>query len=406
MVNTQSENPPVQVGTVSYMRAAGLILCNWRKISLLMFLGAVLGAILGQTIKVSYTARATFLPPHSQQSTNSMFLQFEALGGMASSIGGVKDPSLIYIGILESRSVADELIRKFNLQDVYGTKKLSATEKQLAAHTKFIPGKDSLVTVTVEDHDAQRAADLANTYLIALNKQNDRLAITEAAQRRVFFETQLEKEKNRLADAELELARIQEQTGLIHPTGQTRVQIDLIAQTQAEIASRKVQLQVLSQGATDQNPETVRLRSEIAGYQERLAQLENSTSTRGLGDVLVPTSKVPKLALEYIRQEREVKYHDALYGMLLRQLESAKLDESRSAPFVQVLDAATPPDSKSWPPRTLLILIAIIGGGFVGVLWALLPTLWREKMRDPVFSANWSDFRDAARSKLAPDASR
>ena len=363
---------------------------------------ALLAGILAFTIKPVYTAQATFLPPNSLSSGTSLqSAQLSALGGAGGLLGGLKDPSMIYVGILESRSVADELIQEFDLQSVYKTKMLSATEKSLAGHTKFIPGKDSLIGITVDDTDPRRAADMANAYLKALSKQNDRLVLTEAGQRRAFFEQQLEKEKNQLADAEVELARTQLQTGLISPNGQAQVQINTIAQTRAAISSREIQLAAMNQGETEQNPDVIRLRSEIAGLKEQLTRLENSSAKGIPGDVMVPTSKVPELSLEYIRRQREVKYHEALYELLLRQLESAKLDESHSAPLVQIVDAAVVPDHKSWPPHALLVLLGAVVGGAFGLAWVTLPYIWKIKMQSPVSVANWRSIKEAARFRAS-----
>lgn len=284
--------------------------------------GAVLGLILALVTPPSYMARATFLPPPAPSSASSALMgQLGQLGALAGSsgIGGLKDPSLVYVGILESRTVADELIQQFNLQQVYKTSKLSATEKALAKHTKFIPGKDTLVAVTVEDHDPQRAADMANAYLKLLAKQNDRLALTDASQRRSFFGHQLENEKDLLADAEVALTKTEQQTGLIQPTGQAQAQITSIAQTQAAIASRELELASLSQGATNENPEVIRLKSEIASLQDHLRRLTNSGGKGEPGNPMPPTGKVPELTLEFVRRQREVKYHEALYQMLLQQ---------------------------------------------------------------------------------------
>jgi uncharacterized protein involved in exopolysaccharide biosynthesis len=287
-------------------------------------------------------------------------------GGGMSALAGLKDPSMVYIGILGSRSVADELIRHFHLQDVYKTKKLSQTERYLAKQTKVLPGKDSVVKITVDDHDPKRAADLANAYLKALISQSDRLALTDAAQRRAYFERQLESEKNALADSEVALTKIEQQTGIIHPAGQAEMQIGTIGQTYAAISSREVALAALSQGATDENPGVVRLRSEIAGLRAQLSQLENSNGKGAPGNVRVPTAKMPQLTLDYVRGEREVKFHEALYESLLRQYEAAKLDESRSAPMIQVVDSAQVPDSKSWPPRVPLVLLCALLGLAIG----------------------------------------
>jgi tyrosine-protein kinase Etk/Wzc len=388
-------------GQFNLIRAIRMILLRKGMILLCALMGVILGVVLALVIKPSYTAKATFLPPSSPSSGSSMLMgqlgQLSGLGGAAGGLGGLKDPGAIYIGILESRTVADEMIRQFDLQRVYGTKKLSATEKSLAGHTKFIPGKDTLITISVVDGDPQRAAAMANAYVTALSKQNDRLALTEAAQRRTFFEKQLEKEKDHLADAEVELALTEQRTGIIHPTGQAQIQLESIAQTRAAISSRQIELTALSQGATNENPDVIRLNSEITGLKEQLRRLENSNEKGNAGDPLMPASQVPELTLEYIRKDREVKYQEALYELLLRQYESAQLDESRAAPLVQIVDDAVVPDQKSWPPRTLLVLLSFFLWTFAGMVWVTLSDVWATKLRDPTSAADWQLLRDAAR---------
>jgi uncharacterized protein involved in exopolysaccharide biosynthesis len=335
---------------------------------------AVLTAIVLLLMKPSYKGEASFLPPNSMSTGGASALlgQLGMLGSAGSALTGLKDPTLIYVGILGSRTIADDLIRQFDLAKVYNTKKLSQTEKALKSHTKILSGKDSIVVVDVEDHDPKRAADLANAYLAELHKQNDRIAFTEAGQKRLFFQEQLEKEKDSLADAEVELARTQEQSGLIQPGGQAQLQLESITQIQAQIASREVELAALSQGATSQNPDIIRLRSEIEGLEAQLSKLERSTGKTGGGNVQIPTAKVPELTLTYVRKARDVKYHEALYELLLRQYESAKLDEARSAPLMQVVDYAVVPDTKSGPGRLLMTILAGLFGMFIGAVWVVI----------------------------------
>ena len=372
------ENPDDEM---NLLEVVGLLLRN--KWLILKFAGvaAVLTAITVLLMRPYYTGQATFLPPNSMSTGGSALLgQLGVLGAAGSALGGLRDPSLIYVGILGSRTVADDLIQEFDLGKVYKTSKLSRTEKILKSNTKVTTGKDSIVVIAVEDYDPKRAADLANAYLAALHKLNDRIALTEAGQKRLFFEQQLEKEKNSLADAEVALTETQQKSGLIQPGGQAQLQIETIAQTQAEISSREVQLAAMSQAATNQNPDVIRLRSEIDGLKEQLSRLENSGVKTGAGNVEIPTSKVPELTLTYIRKARDVKYHEALYELLLRQYESAKLDEAKSAPVMQVVDYAVVPDTKSGPARTLLTLLAFFTGGMVGVIWVVV----REALRSQI----------------------
>jgi tyrosine-protein kinase Etk/Wzc len=332
---------------------------------------AILTAIILLIIKPYYTAQASFLPPNSMStgSTSALLGQLGALSVAGGALGGLKDPARIYVGILESRTVADDLIKQFDLTKVYKAKRRSQTEKLLKSKTNIVLGKDSIIDINVTDNDPKRAAAIANAYLAMLHSLNDRIAFTEAGQKRIFFEQQLEKEKNSLADAEVELARTQEESGLIQPGGQMRIQFEAIAQIQAQIASREVEVATMSQGATEQNPNVIRIRSEIEGLKAQLKRLESSSVKGGAGNVQIPTAKVPALTLTYIRKARDVKYHEALYELLLKQYEAAKLDESRSAPLMQVVDYAVVPDAKSGPARTLLTLLAAFLGGFTGMAW-------------------------------------
>jgi uncharacterized protein involved in exopolysaccharide biosynthesis len=339
-------------------------------------------------LKPTYTANAVFLPPQSSPggAMSQLAGQLGSLGAIG-ALGALKNPGDVYMGILASRTIADELIKRFDLQSVYKTKRLSDTETALKNSSKFISGKDSLITISVVDSDPRRAASLANGYLDALYDQNGRLALTESGQRRVFFEQQLAREKDALADAEVELKKTQELTGMIAPVGQAQVAIEAMQQLRAQITSRQVGLSVLQQGATERNPEVVRAQAEIERLQEQLRKLENDSSKRTPGSVQAPTAKVPELALEYVRKQREVKYHETLFELLARQYESARLDESREAPLLQVVDKAIVPDRKSGPHRTLLTLVGMILGFMAGTLWVILSNAMKNLNWKSIFSA-------------------
>jgi len=332
-------------------------------------------------LKPTFTAEAVFLPPQSAPGSGLSQLagQLGSLGSIG-ALGGLKSPGDIYLGILGSRTIADTLIKRFDLQRVYKTKRLSDTEKTLKDISKFTTGKDTLITISVVDRDPRRAADLANGYLDALHEQNGRLALTESGQRRVFFEQQLAHEKDALEDAEVELKRTEEQTGLISPAGQTQVAIEAIQQLRAQITSREVELSVLQQGATDRNPGVVRAETEIQRLQEQLRKLEDDPSQRRPGSMQTPAAKVPELALEYVRKQREVKYHETLFQLLARQYETARLDESRDAPLLQVVDKAIVPDKKSGPHRVLLLMGGMLLGLASGSLWVILRTSLKKNL--------------------------
>lgn len=319
-----------------------------------------------------YTSTVSFIPPNLS-SSNSMASalagQFSALGG-GELVGGVRNPGDSYAGILQSRSIASDLVKRFDLMHAYGAKKESLAEKVLSSNTTVsVDPKSSIVTVSVTDKSAMLAHDIANGYMAALQETDGRLALSDASQRRLFFGQQLEREKDNLENAEVELKKSEERSGLIAPTGQTESEIRTIADTHAQIGLRQVQLAALRQSATERNPDVIRLESEIDDLQNQLARLQSGNG-RGT-NAPIPTSKVPEFQLDYVRKEREVKYHETLFDLLSRQYEAARLDEAREAPVVQVLDPASYPDSKSSPKRALLMFGGLLLGLILGSIWVL-----------------------------------
>lgn len=346
---------------------------DWRRIAIITGSALVLGGgVAFLWMKPVYIATATILPPQAPQSTASALMG--QLGSLANLGGGgagslLKNPADMYVGILQSRTISDRIIQEFHLQELWRLKNLEDTRVMLKNKAQFDAAKDGLIDITVKDHDPQKASDYANAFVNELYLINSKLAITEASQRRLFFDQQLNEEKNALVAAEDTLRVTQEKTGLINLSGQAQMAIRSIADLQAQISSREVEMQAMRSFATDQNPDLIRLQGEIATLRQQLRRLQNDTQHQLPGDTQVPAGKVPKEGLQYERDVRDVKYHETLFELLSKQFEAARIDEAKSAPIIQVVDRAVPPDKKSGPPRLLITL----GCGFVGFC---LASLW------------------------------
>jgi tyrosine-protein kinase Etk/Wzc len=363
-----------QVDWSEFLAAIGALRRGYQIIAIAAIAGLIVGILIAFLIPSEYTSIASFIPPSASNTSGAAALagQLSQLSGLGagSILGGMKSPGDLYVGILRSRSVQSDLVKRFDLQNVYKVRKESRAEKKLGDHSKFeVDTKTSIVTLSVTDRSPSRARDLTNAYLDALRQTNGRLALSESSQRRLFFEQQLEREKNDLEDAEVALKKTEEQSGLIAPVGQTAMEIETVAQTRAQISIRQVELSALRQSATDQNPSVVRLESEITDLQAQLSRLGRSSDKNV--DAAIPTSKVPELQLEYVRKEREVKYHEALFAMLSRQYEAARIDEARDSPLLQVLDPASYPDVISFPPRLLIGLAGMVLGALIGGILVL-----------------------------------
>jgi tyrosine-protein kinase Etk/Wzc len=351
---------------VSMMEIVAFLLRRKKLIGCVAGSITLIGAALIFLATPSYRAEATILPPQQAQSSLAS-LASGAMGGMAASGMasqlGLKNPSDLYIGILKSRTISDAIVKRFHLQQVYKEKRESDTLAALSKHASFASGKDTLISISVTDLDPHRAAEIANAYVDELHNENSRLALTDASQRRLFFERELVAEKNALADAEVALKSTQQSTGMLAPAGQAEVLIKSAAQLRAEIASRQVELKALQSYATDENPKVQILRREISAMEGQLGQLEAS----GFGSKFeVSGNRMPEASLEYIRKLRDVKYHETLFELMAKQYEAARLDEAKQAPVIQIVDRAVAPDRPARTSRSVLLAGFMLLGLLLG----------------------------------------
>jgi uncharacterized protein involved in exopolysaccharide biosynthesis len=356
--------PPREVDLVAY---ALLLIRHLRFILACGLTTAVLMAIFVLLAKPRFSATAVMVLPQNNDKASA--LQAQLTSATADLLGGGIE---LYADILQSRSVADALIQQFDLQHEYHTKDLQAAELTLAAMTKVEVQREGLLRVSVQDADPQRAADLANAYVQQLNVLNHTLVLTSAGQRRFYLEEEMTKEKDKLADAEVALKQHQETTSGLPPEAQVSAALSAIEATRVQLRSAQIRLEALQIGETEANPDVVRARREVEGLTAQLEQLERGTTSAETG---TPTTQVPAQLLDYTRLLREVKFHESLFELLEKQFEEAKLEESKTPSIVQVLDTAVPAKHKSWPPRTLYTLLAMIVGLFCGVAFVSLRAL-------------------------------
>jgi len=333
-------------------------------------------------IPVEYRAEAVILTPQPAQSSLSMMATATGLGlgaglpGLSFLSGfGARNPTDLNVAILESRTIADDLIKDFNLRTVYDYEDMRETRKELARNTTIESGKDSLIHIRVDDRNPSRAAALANAYVAELTKQNSRLSSTEAAQRRSFYEGELAKEKDALADAEIQLKNIEQTTGLIAPAGQAEALIRSATQLRAAIIEREAKMEAMKTYAAADNPQLQILQREVQVLRGELAKLDGNNRRTGITDV--STGRLPEATLQYLRKFRDVKYHETLFEILAKQYEAARLDDAKASPPVQVVDRAIVPEKKAWPPRAILIVSTALLSGFLCCCWILSAYHWR-----------------------------
>jgi tyrosine-protein kinase Etk/Wzc len=370
-----------------------------RSIFVTTILGVLIALIVVTFVHPTFTSKALIMPPQQGQSGAALVSQ---IGGLAAvtGLGGnlqQRDPNDLFLGLLQSVTLEDALIKRFNLQKVYKASKMSTARAILEGNSKFMVEKGGLISISVKDQDPNRAAEIANAYVDELHKMNSRIAIGDAALRRVFFAEQLNEEKDRLADAEVALKKTEEETGAIAPGGQTSVVISQVAQLQAQIISREVQLETLRTSSTEQNPDVIRANSELESLRDKLHALQSSRQGHEPGDITLSPRGVPQAQLEFVRKQRDVTYHTLLFDLIARQFEGARLDEAKAAPLIQLVDPAMPPDRKSAPYRALWLLVGCFLGFFIGSVRVISGYVFGRVNADEVHSKRLLTLRRALR---------
>jgi tyrosine-protein kinase Etk/Wzc len=361
---------------LSFSELWAVLLRGWRFVAKAIVAAFAISMAVAFLVPPEYSAEAVIFTPQQSQPSLSAMAQLAGVGGSGGLSGlsllsgfGLRNSADLYIGILESRTIADHLIAKFDLKRIYHVKDFYLARKRLAKNTTIKSGKDTLIRVKVQDRDAQRSAEIANAYVEELSSQNANVALTEATQRRLFFEGQLVKEKNLLADAEIGMRDTQVNTGLVSLGGQPEALLRSVAQLRAEIMSRQAQLKGMQIYVADDNPRLKMVQSELGALQGELSQLEKGAHVAGTPEV--PVGQLPQAGLEYVRKYRDLKYHEALYEILAKQYEAARLDEAKAGGVVQIIDRAVVPERKSWPPRAIWVLVTTGFAAFAAGFWLL-----------------------------------
>jgi uncharacterized protein involved in exopolysaccharide biosynthesis len=355
-----------------------LVTKRWKLIARFATSIVVLALATIFVLPARYTAMVVILPP--QQGTPAgaaMMAQLGSMGGvMASAAGGlsIKNPNDQQISLLKSRVVEDAMVARFHLQSLYHKRYLSSTRKRWEGATKAENGlKDGLIRLSVTDQDPHRAEEMANGWVEEYRNFTATLAVTEASQRRLFYERQLNSAREDLNQAEEQMKQTEQRTGVIDLEGQDRSMIASAAVLRGQLAAKQIEIKGMHEFAAEGNPDLQRAQQEASGIEAQLAQMD-AANDRKSGDLVAPKGEVTQGSLEFIRAMREVKYRETIQDLLTRQYEGACVDEARQGALVQIVDPAVDPDQ---PDLTYKIWI-LVAGLFISLPVALVVAILAE----------------------------
>ena len=351
----------------------------------LLVLGPLVAGLLalGITFAIppTFTATTKFMPPQQQQSSAAAMLSsLGALGGLAGAASGLKNPADQYVAFLKSRTVQDALIERFKLTERYETKFKVDARAALTASAQIASGKDGLISIDVSDKDPQFAAQLANAYVEELGKLLNRLAVTEAQQRRMFFEKQLTNAKDGLVKAEQALKSSGVNSSALKASPAAAV--EGLAKIKAGITAQEIKLASMRGYLTESAPDFKQAQTEMSALRGQLARAEREEPASS-GDS------------DYIAKFRDFKYHETLFELFAKQYEMARIDESREGAVIQVVDAAQPPERKSKPKKALIAMMTTLAVGFALLLFVFIRQALRGAAQTPESAEKLARLRGA-----------
>jgi len=310
-----------------------------------------------------FTAKTVMMPPQQQQSgAASALASLGGLAGLAGAAAGIKSPDEMYVAFMQSEGLQKTIIEKLKLQERYDEKTLSDTRRELKTNVRITPDKKSgLITVEADDKDPAFAAQLANLHVDELRVLLGRIAVTDAQQRRMFYEQQIKKAQAELAEAEQSFRQAKAKSGMQVTAVLAESGVRASAELRGQIAAREVQMSAMSRFATAQNPDLQRLGSELSALRGQLEKLE-----QGGGAVEAATT----LQQQAVKFYRDVKVQEVMLEVLIKQYELARVDEAKEGPLLQQLDVATAPERKAKPKSAMIVVLAAFAGLFLGVLLA------------------------------------
>lgn len=339
-------------------------------------IAVIVGAALALSVVVSlvlpktYISKASIMPPQQGSSLAAGMVAGlpEGLGGFAGSLLGAGAPSDLWVGILNSMSVRDAIIERFNLRELYDKETIEDTRGVLNKAVSVEKSKEEIISVSVEDKKPERAAEIANAFIEELDRINRELLMTSGKSTRVFVERRLGEAKTELATAEEELKDFMKKNRAVNLDEQSKALVEATGALMGQLMGKEVALQTLLSYSAPSNPQAQILKTEVDQIRAQLSKLQSGGKDMG-SEYMIPAAKLPDTALAYARLLRNAKFQQTLFDMLTQQYEMARIQEAKDSPTVQVLDIAKTPEKKSKPRRSSIVLLSTLSAFFFSIVF-------------------------------------
>jgi uncharacterized protein involved in exopolysaccharide biosynthesis len=366
---------------------------NRRTLLRVAAIGGVLTLLVSLLIPNRYESTTRLMAPDMR--SGSEFAMVASLlakaggggaGGLTSNLlGGMNNAGAMFVGVLHSRTVADNLVKQFDLKKVYRVRREKDARDELADRTEISEDRKSgIIMIVASDRDPNRAAALATAYIDQLNWLLAQVNTSSAHRERVFLDDRIQVAKQELDAATRLLSNFSVKNTAIDPKEQGKAMIETAVTLQGELIASQTELRGLEQIYTDNNVRVRSLKARIAELQSQVQKLKGAApdsddNVDSKDDSLYPSfRKLPSLGVGYTDLYREVKLREIVFETLTQQLEMARVEEAKEIPSVKVLDPADVPEKKSGPARVLITIGGLLASIVLGSVFVIGKFVWRQ----------------------------
>ena len=340
----------------------------------------VLAVVITLLMPNWYKASTRLLPADGGGGSGISALLDEFAPGANAILGGGSEDTDRLFTLLNSRRVLDAVIDTFDLETVYETAgkdyARDRTIKLLKEYATFaLDDEFGFMSITVADTDPERAAAMANFFVVMLNRVNIAVNAENASSYRAFMEQNLRETETALNAARASLQAFQEETGLLDVTTQLPTYLEAVVGLRTAAIEAEIRYNALRMQFGAQNPQ-----ANAARIAARSANDAYEAALRGRERFMqVEQDSIPEAGRRYSELYQEILIQAEILKFVRPLYEQARFDEQREKASVQVIDEAIPPERKSHPKRSIICIVATLSAGILSMAYVLLADLWRRQ---------------------------
>ena len=378
---TRSMHPDAEghgeINSESWWHTLG-VLYAWRRFIIII---TVLAAVASISLSL--------MMPNVFRSSTRLLLPEGGGGGLASAmlgnlssaassiLGGGGGDYVRYMAILNSDRVLESAVDSFDLVNAYEVADeefpRSAAVAMLHEYLDVsIDDEYEFMSIAVIDQDPQRAADITNFFVRALDRVQNDLSSRTAGLYRQYVEDRFE--ESRLARMTVldSLEAFQRQYGIISLEAQTEAYFAQLADLRSQAVQAEIQYETL-RGQFGENNPNVRRAKNIVDAADRVFQESLSGKERVFP---VSEDETPTMVKRYLELVMEQTIQEAILEFAAPVLEQARFEEQKQIEALQIVDPARPPVKKHAPRRSIIVIFATLSGAILAIIFALVMNWW------------------------------